>query len=110
MFKTPLLTGICTASLCLAFALAPARAQEAGDAEAGLGLARSVCAGCHVVERGQPPQPESPAPSFESLARTPGMTALAINVLLRTPHRTMPNLVLNEREVDDLAAYILSLK
>ena len=37
------------------------------------------------------------------------MTAIALKVALRTSHETMPNLILNETETNDVVAYILSL-
>jgi hypothetical protein len=38
------------------------------------------------------------------------MTALALNVFLRTPHRSMPNLVISDGDRDNVIAYILSLR
>jgi hypothetical protein len=38
------------------------------------------------------------------------MTPTALGLLLRTPHETMPNLVLSPDELVDVIAYILSLK
>jgi hypothetical protein len=50
------------------------------------------------------------APTFRAIANTPGMTALALNVFLRTPHRSMPNLVISDGDRDNVIAYILSLR
>ena len=44
------------------------------------------------------------------IATTQGTTALSLNVFLRSSHKTMPNLMMERREADDLVAYILSLK
>ena len=38
------------------------------------------------------------------------MNAMNIRVALRTAHREMPNLALKSEEIEDVAAYILSLK
>jgi mono/diheme cytochrome c family protein len=38
------------------------------------------------------------------------MNAMNIRVALRTSHREMPNLALTNEQVEDVAAYILSLK
>jgi hypothetical protein len=38
------------------------------------------------------------------------MTAAALTVALRTSHRTMPNIMLEPPELDNVIAYILSLK
>jgi hypothetical protein len=37
-------------------------------------------------------------------------TALSLRVFLQTPHAQMPDLHLSRDEIDDLAAYILSLR
>jgi hypothetical protein len=50
------------------------------------------------------------APTFRAIANTPGMTALALTVFLRTPHRSMPNLVIADSDRDNVVAYILSLR
>ncbi len=86
----------------------PARAQA--DASLGERLAREVCSECHAVEPGdlQSPNPDSPA--FQELANTPGMNAMTIRVWLRSPHRTMPLLVLDGAEIEGVSAYILSLE
>jgi hypothetical protein len=54
--------------------------------------------------------PRAGAPTFEAIAAVPGMTTAALTVALRTPHRTMPNIVLETQELDDVVAYVLSLK
>jgi hypothetical protein len=38
------------------------------------------------------------------------MTSTALSVALRTSHATMPNIILDDRELQDLSAYILGLK
>ena len=85
-----------------------ALAQEFGDAEAGRALAREVCATCHAVEDGDGAYPAAPA--FRAIAEVPGMTSTAITVILRTPHREMPDLILTPEEIRDVGAYILTLK
>ncbi|MGF1622067.1 MAG: c-type cytochrome [Rhodomicrobiaceae bacterium] len=96
----------------LAFALQPAIAsgQERGDPEKGLTFAQEVCADCHGVRKGYEPSQEPFAPTFEAIANSPGMSELALSVFLRTPHATMPNLVLTETEIVDVVSYIVSLK
>ena len=96
------------ASLCLA--PVAANAVETGSAQEGQVLARQVCAECHAVERGDAFSPVFPAPTFEVIAETPGMTATALSVVLRTPHATMPDLMLTSEQIGNLTAYILSLK
>ena len=89
----------------------PAPAQDLpGDAAAGRSLAVTVCAVCHAVGTVAPDAAADRPPSFQSLADDPAMTALALRVFLRTPHRNMPNLILTEAESDDVIAYILALR
>ncbi len=38
------------------------------------------------------------------------MTATALAAFLRSPHPTMPNLILNDEEARDVISYILSLR
>ena len=48
---------------------------------------------------------------FKDVANTPGMTATAIRVWLQgASHPTMPNFVIEGRELRNLTAYMLSLK
>ena len=89
---------------------AAAWAQDAGDPARGAAIARQVCAECHAVERGARPSPNGEAPAFETIAKTPGMTSIALTAALRTPHRRMPNIILPDDEMKDVIAYLLSLK
>jgi mono/diheme cytochrome c family protein len=86
------------------------QAQEQGDPRAGLALAREVCAACHAVEAGQTQSPHGQAPSFDRIMQVPGMTPTALTVALRTSHRTMPNIMLNDGELRDLIAYMMGLQ
>ena len=99
-------------AVVLALCAAPTglSAQETGSAQAGLTFAREVCAECHAVENDDEFSPMFPAPTFKTIAETPGMTATALSVALRTPHREMPDLILKSEEIGHLTAYILGLK
>ena len=85
-------------------------AQDMGDPKRGATLAQTVCAECHTVDGTPKSSPNPMAPSFANVAKSSGMTALALRVWLQSPHPTMPNLTLNNEEKDDVIAYILSLK
>ena len=93
-----------------AAAAQPVCAQQLSDWQRGRVLARQVCAECHAVERNQTLPHHSLAPSFTAVASTPGMTALALNAFLHTPHRNMPNIILTDDQVKGITAYILSLR
>ena len=81
-----------------------------GNAAAGLRYAQQVCAECHAVAAGVTWSNLPEAPSFESIANTPGMTRLALNAWLHSPHPSMPHLIVEADRIDDLAAYLTSLK
>jgi hypothetical protein len=63
---------------------------------------------CHSA--GERRSPRTGAPTFERVAAEPGVTSAALDVALRTPHRTMPNIMLEGDELRDIVAYILSLR
>lgn len=106
--RTTIVSVIAAAGLALS--AAAATAQEMGDAKRGHLLAETVCSECHAIDKGAPRSRNGNAPTFESLAKTRGMTAMALRVALRTPHQKMPNLILKDQEVDDVIAYLATLK
>jgi mono/diheme cytochrome c family protein len=96
--------------LLLVVGSCPLYAQGAGNPRAGHRIAREVCASCHAVEAGEYHSPRPQAPSFERIARVPGMTTIALSVALRTSHKTMPNIILEPKELRDVTTYITSLR
>ena len=87
---------------------AGAQADSAGI-RAGRQLADTQCAQCHGVDRkAQSTNPAAPA--FEDIANLPGMTATALMVALRTSHQSMPNIIVQGSDAENIVAYILSLK
>jgi mono/diheme cytochrome c family protein len=97
-------------AMALCAAPAGAGAVETGSAQQGQALARDVCSECHAVENDEEFSPMFPAPTFVEIANSEGMTATALSVALRTPHREMPDLILKSDQISNLTAYILSLK
>jgi cytochrome c2 len=89
---------------------AAAEGQELGDARKGLAYARNLCSECHNVLDTDAASPNSRAPAFKRIANTPGMTITALTVWSRTAHPTMPNFIIDPKDMDDLIAYILSLR
>lgn len=82
---------------------------EIGDPQAGFEYAQAVCAKCHAIS--EEPSPVPGAPRFKDVANTAGMTPTAIRVWLQNAdHPTMPNIVIEGKELRDLTAYMLSLK
>jgi mono/diheme cytochrome c family protein len=66
----------------------------------GRQLAREVCAECHAIDN----------PADGSTNPNPGMTSAALTVALQTTHVTMPNFVVKGDALQNIIAYILSLK
>lgn len=79
-------------------------------AETGRDLARRECASCHAVEPGATASPVPAAPTFQALADRPDMSRVGLGALLRTPHRTMPDLIVTSDEADALFAYLETLR
>lgn len=88
----------------------PATAQEIGDPATGRRLAETWCSSCHVIGPDIQRGTSYGAPTFTAIARTTAMTPMALRVFLQTPHSRMPDLHLSRQEIDDVSAYIFSLK
>ena len=80
------------------------------DAAAGAELARRWCASCHLIGETNPtaPVPQGPPP-LRSVVRS-GMTQDQLRTFLSHPHGKMPDLSLTRAEIDDLVAYIQTLR
>ena len=97
-------------ALSFTIAFCNAAAAQDGSSEAGLAYARSVCSECHAIRGDDFLSPNPKAPPFAKIAGTPGMTGAALNVVLQTPHRDMPDLIIPAKDRADVLAYILSLQ
>jgi mono/diheme cytochrome c family protein len=89
---------------------AGASAQSAGDPDAGLQIAKTWCINCHVVTRDQAQGTSNGAPPFTAIAQTTAITPEALRTFLQTPHHRMPDLHLTRNEIDNVSAYIFSLR
>jgi hypothetical protein len=88
----------------------PSQVPGAAARLPGLVYAEAACAECHAVAAGQVQSPNPKAPTFETIANTPGVTRMGLSALLRTSHRTMPNLIVDPDRIDDLSTYLDTLK
>ena len=79
------------------------------DAARGRILAEEACSQCHGVGPNQS-SANPKAPSFSAIAAEPSITEYSVRVFLRTPHATMPNLMIKPDDIDDIVSYLLSLK
>ncbi len=94
--------------LSLAALLAPVSARAA-DVANGERLAKIWCASCHIVGRTPPPRAQQGPPSFPALAHS-NIPAARLRTFLIKPHGGMPDLSLTRVEIEDLIAYIESLR
>ncbi len=113
--KKPHIWGYSAASVCwivgLALTMLPAAAQVAqGDPQQGQALAQAWCSSCHMVSPQQRNAGNDAVPSFASVARMPSTTQMSLEAFLQSPHPPMPDLKLSRNQLDDVAAYILSLR
>jgi mono/diheme cytochrome c family protein len=97
------------AAIFLLLCTAPALAQsEVGNVAEGRKVVGETCSTCHAVEG--PIADSQKAPPLAAVAQMPSTTSLSLHAFLLTPHPTMPNYQLAPKEVDDVVAYILSLR
>jgi mono/diheme cytochrome c family protein len=100
----------CVAALLLLRLHAASGATSGQDAAArGHTLAQAWCASCHQVEKFTIPL-DNRAAAFTAIAAMKSTTPLAIKVFLQSSHEPMPNFILKKNDIDDLAAYIMSLR
>ncbi len=102
---------LCPVLAALPLTAGPALAQETApvDPAAGRQLAEQACATCHAIPGVTPPIRTPGARSFQALAADPAVTGLTLHAYLRTLHPP-PSFVLDEEQLNDVVAYILSLR
>jgi mono/diheme cytochrome c family protein len=84
-----------------------AHAQRRLAVAHGQAIASEVCAGCHTggsVVQG------TAVPSFRAIAARPNLTAERLKDIITTPRHPMPATPLGTSEIEDLVAYIRSLR
>ncbi|MBV8397855.1 MAG: cytochrome c [Acetobacteraceae bacterium] len=83
---------------------------QSGNLAEGHQLAQTWCSNCHLVDPNGQSRATDVAPSFASVANMPSTTSAALHAFLTTPHPPMPDFRLSRTEMDDVVAYILSLR
>jgi mono/diheme cytochrome c family protein len=94
-------------ALVLLFGLATPAAADDDSIARGKQLAQEMCAECHVVNGSGG---SDAVPTLHALANTPGMTRDRVRAFVYDPHPQMPALQIPTRDMDDLVAYIFSLR
>jgi len=101
--RLALMSGVLTASSAFAQTLP-------GDPVMGRQLAQQVCSNCHFVNKGEYGLKVPGPPAFQELADNSEINSISLRILLQTPHRDMPDLILSPSEMDAVISYILTLK
>jgi mono/diheme cytochrome c family protein len=97
----------------IAASLLAAGAARGQDIQNGRGIAELWCSDCHLVDPQERKSGRDSAPTFLSIARMKSTTETSLAAFLSIPHGgggRMPDLVLNRNEIQDVSAYILSLR
>lgn len=88
--------------------ISPAQAAQRPDLVAqGRLLAQSLCKDCHSF--GGDLRTDRAPPDFSAVGAMPSTTGLSIKVFLKSSHANMPNLLLEDGQIEALSAFILDL-
>ncbi len=80
-------------------------AHAAGDVESGRRIAETWCKPCHAI--GSPRGTDVAQPFADIAAKR---SAQSIGAFLADPHGAMPNIQLSRQQIDDVVAYMETLK
>jgi mono/diheme cytochrome c family protein len=95
------------AMLAIAIVVVDPATGHAADAARGAQLAQTWCANCHIVGSGSQRQVQVGPPSFHEIS---SLSSDRLRTFLVKRHPPMPDMSLSRSEMDDLIAYIKSLK
>jgi mono/diheme cytochrome c family protein len=100
---------IAAAGAIAALAGAAVAAKPPGDPTRGHVLAKTWCTGCHLIEA-QEMTAKDAVPSFSAIAANKSTTIPALRAFLQTRHQNMPDWWLTRQQIDDVIAYVTSLR
>lgn len=83
---------------------------RAQDIENGKRIAQMWCSNCHLVDPQKRKANTDAVPTFASIAQAPSTTEMSLAAFLTNPHGDMPDLILSRTEIQNISAYILSLR
>lgn len=95
------------AALCVIAWAWSGAAGLAADADNGRRITERWCTGCHATGAGHG---TDAAPPFTKIANDPTRTDASLRAWLADPHPPMPNMSLTAREIDDVIAYLKTLR
>lgn len=92
--------------------MAAAPAHAAGDADTGRAIADRWCAPCHGSSDGalRPQALSDRVPTFKAIANDKSRSDDRLRGFLAAPHPPMPNVNLTRDEIENVIAYIKSLR
>jgi mono/diheme cytochrome c family protein len=99
-----------TSALLLALIAGPSFAHAAQDeilVKQGRILAEVLCADCHTF--GGNRRRDASPPDLAAVGAMAQTTALSLRVFLRSSHANMPDIILDDVQIDSLIAFILDL-
>lgn len=92
---------------------AAAAARAAGDPDRARSIVAGFCVNCHEVPgyKAKHGRAQVPAPPFQAMADDPKLyPRYRMEGALRQPHYYMRGMVMSERNIEDLVAFIESLR
>ncbi len=97
-----------SAIICVSLVLSAPTLALAGDATEGQALVRQWCDDCHLS--GGNTQASDVGPPFAQIANDAAYTDERLRGWLHDPHPPMPKFELDRRRIEDIIAYIRTLK
>jgi mono/diheme cytochrome c family protein len=94
----------------------PAQTAQAADTpdaaqiQRGAKITQTWCSGCHVTGAQSQRKAADIAPPFTDIANNKAISDARIRGVLTRPHGRMPTDALTTRQINDVVAYILSLR
>jgi mono/diheme cytochrome c family protein len=101
--------GLVNLAVILSASMAAVSSSIAADMAKGAQIAQQWCANCHVIGGTSAGTVQQGPPSFRALAQG-GLTGDQLRAFLSHPHAPMPDLSLTRTEIDDVIAYIHTLR
>jgi len=91
-------------------ALLATAVAHAHDLNNGRVIAQVWCGNCHRIGPDAQSATHDATPTFSSIARKRTTATASLATFLKARHGGMPDLSLTRNEIDDVSAYILSLR
>lgn len=80
------------------------------SSDRGLAIARTICKGCHLIDGDDTGPRVVGIPTMRAIANKPGQTARQIENVLILPHAPMPDVQPTAEEIQDIIAYLDTLR